>query len=129
MSLYNDLVTFVRGIRMRAFAPASPAAGDIYYDGSLTKIGGTAGLGVPVGTTGQRGTGVGMLRVNSTRTGLEVVLSGSTVSTVAIERSGTTGNRPTLDAADAGACYWDTTLAKLAVWNGTAWKLADGTSA
>ena len=41
--------------------------------------------------------------------------------------TGTTANRPTLVAADAGYGYWDTTLAKMAFWSGTDWRNSDGT--
>lgn len=129
MSLYNSLATFVRGLRMRAYSPASPTNGDVYYDGSLTKIGGTAGLGLPAGTTAQRGTGVGMLRVNTTTGALETILAGSTVSTVNIARAGTTAARPALNAAYAGAVYWNTTTGVANFYDGAAWKLADGTAA
>jgi hypothetical protein len=44
------------------------------------------------------------------------------------KRSGTTGNRPSLSATSAGYTYWDTTLGKLIIWNGSAWKYSDGST-
>lgn len=41
---------------------------------------------------------------------------------------GTTKARPTLDATQAGFQYYDTTLKKYIVWNGTEWTNIDGTS-
>lgn len=43
--------------------------------------------------------------------------------------AGTTAQRPTLASPDAGWPYFDTTLGKPIWWNGSAWKLSDGTSA
>lgn len=45
-----------------------------------------------------------------------------------VRSSGTTAQRPT-SALYAGRQYYDTTLGKPIWWNGTAWKLADGTAA
>lgn len=42
-------------------------------------------------------------------------------------RRGNTTDRPTLGANDGGITYWDTTIAKLILWNGTAWVNMDGT--
>lgn len=44
--------------------------------------------------------------------------------------SGTTGERPTssLAVTDVGFTYFDTTLGKMIVWNGTAWVNMDGTA-
>lgn len=42
--------------------------------------------------------------------------------------SGASASRPTLDASDKGFSYYDTTLGKSIVWNGSAWNNTDGTS-
>ena len=42
-------------------------------------------------------------------------------------KSGTTAQRPTLAAGDAGFVYYDTTLPKAIIWNGSAWVNMDGT--
>ena len=42
--------------------------------------------------------------------------------------SGTTANRPTLYTNQYGFQYYDTTLGKLILWNGTAWVNLDGTA-
>ena len=42
--------------------------------------------------------------------------------------SGATADRPTLTINDSGFCYWDTDKGKAIFWNGSAWKLADGTA-
>lgn len=41
---------------------------------------------------------------------------------------GTTEQRPTLISIDEGFEYYDTTLKKKVLWNGTAWLNMDGTS-
>lgn len=41
---------------------------------------------------------------------------------------GTTNNRPTLSNTDEGFEYYDTTLKKKILWNGTAWVNVDGTA-
>jgi hypothetical protein len=43
-------------------------------------------------------------------------------------RASTTAQRPTLTSDDVGYLYWDTTIGKAIFWNGSAWKLADGTA-
>lgn len=43
-------------------------------------------------------------------------------------KSGTTAQRPTLAAGDAGFVYYDTTLTKAIIWNGSAWVNMDGTA-
>jgi len=45
-----------------------------------------------------------------------------------IRTSGTTSQRPTLDSADEGMEYYDSTLKKKILWNGIAWTNLDGTS-
>ena len=42
--------------------------------------------------------------------------------------SGATSNRPTLTSTDTGFIFFDTTLGKSIVWNGTAWVNMDGTA-
>ena len=41
---------------------------------------------------------------------------------------GTTTERPTLTTADDGFVYYDRTLLKLILWNGTAWRNVNGTT-
>ena len=41
---------------------------------------------------------------------------------------GTTTQRPTLSSADEGFEYYDSTLKKKVLWNGTAWVNMDGSS-
>ena len=47
---------------------------------------------------------------------------------VTIRRSGTTAQRPTLDNTFIGFTYYDTTIQKFIMWNGTAWRNMDGTA-
>ena len=42
--------------------------------------------------------------------------------------NGDTSSRPTMAATDVGYQYFDTTLGKVIVWDGTAWKNVDGTA-
>lgn len=44
-------------------------------------------------------------------------------------KGGSTSQRPTnLGSNDKGFVYWDTTIGKAIFWNGSAWKLADGSN-
>ena len=43
-------------------------------------------------------------------------------------KGGTTSQRPTLASGDVGFTYYDSTLGKTIVWNGTAWVNIDGTA-
>jgi hypothetical protein len=43
-------------------------------------------------------------------------------------KGGTTAQRPTLASGDVGFTYYDSTLGKTIVWNGTAWVNLDGSS-
>ncbi len=43
-------------------------------------------------------------------------------------QAGTTANRPTLTSDDPGFCWWDTSIGKAIFWDGSAWKLADGSA-
>ena len=45
-----------------------------------------------------------------------------------IKLSGTSKGRPVLPSAFAGFVFYDTTLLKTIVWNGTEWVNVDGTS-
>ena len=45
-----------------------------------------------------------------------------------IATKGTTQQRPTLTSTDDGFEYYDTTLKKYIVWNGTEWTNMDGTT-
>ena len=43
-------------------------------------------------------------------------------------RKGDSANRPNMDATQAGYQFYDTTLKKYIVWNGTEWTNMDGTN-
>ena len=44
------------------------------------------------------------------------------------QKKGTSASRPTLKSSDIGYQYYDTTLKKFVVWNGTEWTNMDGTT-
>lgn len=54
--------------------------------------------------------------------------NGSTWKAIGDSRKGTTADRPTLAATDAGFMYWDQTLVRPIFWSGSAWKYEDGTN-
>lgn len=49
-------------------------------------------------------------------------------ATIDVLRKGTSSKRPTLTSTNAGFVYYDTTLKKKILWNGTAWVNLDGSS-
>ena len=57
-----------------------------------------------------------------------MVLNGGIQMVLRQLNKGTAEARPTLDATQAGFQYYDTTLKKYIVWNGTEWTNIDGTT-
>lgn len=52
----------------------------------------------------------------------------TTMTITRINRRGNSGVRPTLLTGHAGFLYYDTTLSKMILWNGTAWVNVDGSA-
>ena len=52
----------------------------------------------------------------------------ATIDNYPINTKGPTNQRPTLSSADEGFEYYDSTLKKKVLWNGTAWVNMDGSS-
>ena len=76
-------------------------------------------------TKGKNGTGLGLFMSYSN---IKAHFNGN-IRFETKKNKGTTTDRPSLNASNAGYFYYDTTINKPIWWNGIVWVKADGTNA